>query len=413
MKKNEKKKIKKTELLCPAGDWPSLLTAIDCGADSVYFGVKGLNMREMAHNFEPQELLKVMNTLHAQNRKGYLALNIIVMDHELLKVQDILEQAKEAGIDGVILWDLAVFSLARKLRIPVHVSTQASVSNFEALRFYHGMGARRIVLARECTLEQIRAISQRLKTKKLRCEIEAFVHGAMCLSISGRCFMSLYTHGTSANRGQCYQPCRREYQIIDPQQGEAYVVGKDYVLSPKDLCTIDFIDQMIEAGITSFKIEGRTRSPEYLKVVATVYRQAIDLYFEGRLTLEKKEELRLELSKVYNRGFHGGFYFGEPDAEPSRGLEHQYHKIYLGIVKKIYPKIQVAEILLHNGPLAKGDSIVVFGPQTPTEMIKIDEIQRDHQSIERGEKGELIGLKLPFSVRPKDKIFLWQEKIEK
>lgn len=306
----------KPELICPAGSWSNLVTAVDSGADAVYFGIRGLNMRAGADNFDILELPKIMNYLHERGKKGFLTVNVIIMDHELQKMEKILTKAKEAGVDAVILWDMAVLAKAKELGLTVHLSTQAGVSNERAVAFYAGLGVRRIVLARECTLEQIKGVTRAIEEKNIPCQIEAFVHGAMCVSVSGRCFMSAYTFGTSANRGRCKQPCRREFEIKDKKEtrrGQSeYVLGNDYVLSPKDLCTIEFIDQLIEAGIHSFKIEGRMRSVEYGKMVISAYRKAIDAYFEGGLTPQLKAELKEQVETVYNRGFSPGFYFGSP-----------------------------------------------------------------------------------------------------
>ena len=281
--------VHKPELVCPAGNWSSLKSAVLNGADSVYFGVKGFNMRHLARNFDMLEIKKVMAYLREHRKKGYLALNVIVMNDQIESVHKILKEAKSCRVDGIILWDMAVFSLAKKMRLPIHLSTQASVSNRESIRYYAKLGVRRIVLARECKLADIRQIIRYIKKTRLPLKIEAFIHGAMCVSISGRCFLSQYSFGKSANKGECLQPCRREYLIQDQEEGNQYILGKDYVLSPKDLCTIDFIDQLIEAGIDSFKIEGRIRSAEYVKITTSVYRKAIDAYFEGSLTRSLKK----------------------------------------------------------------------------------------------------------------------------
>ena len=242
------------------------------------------------------------------------------------------------------------------------------------------------------------------------CEVEAFIHGAMCLSISGRCFLSEFTFSKSANRGECIQPCRREYIITDTQGECQYIAGRDHILSPKDLCTIDFIDKLIEVGINAFKIEGRIRSPEYVGVVTSVYRRAIDSYFRGKLTKTLKEKLRNELSKVYNRGFSNGFYWGQPKESPNRFLENTYEKIYLGEVVKFYKKINVAEIRVSNASLKKGAQILCIGKNTPASFAKVGSIQINHKFVESLKKGEIGGIKLPFVTKRKDKIFLWQKK---
>jgi putative protease len=402
---------KKPELLAPAGDWPSLIAAVENGADSVYFGVKGLNMRQMAGNFEATELDKVMDRLRQSGKKGFLALNTIVMNDELGKVRKILRQAQKARVDAVILWDMSVLSAAKELGLPVHISTQASVSNIEALKLYVSLGAKRVVLARECTLSQIIEMTEAIKQQNIGCEIETFIHGAMCLSISGRCFMSKYTHNQSANRGECTQPCRREYEIRSTDGDEEFIVGDDYVLSPKDLCAVEFLDELIEAGIDSFKIEGRMRSPEYARVTTGAYRQAIDAYFSGRLNAGLKKELKQRLGIVYNRGFSDGFYFGAPKDACSRHLEHTREKVYIGEVKRYYQKIRVADILVRAGTLKKGQEIMVIGKKTPSCTAVIEELQQNNAFVGEVAKGEHAGVKLPFKVNPTDKVFLWRRKL--
>jgi len=405
-----KKMIKKPELVAPAGDWSSLRSALASGADSVYFGIKGLSMRNLATNFDVLEIKKVLELLHKNKRKGYLALNIIIYNKEIVKVTKILKAASKAGVDGVILWDMAVFSIAQELGLRVHLSTQASVANFLALKEYASRGVKRVVLARECRLSDIGDITSKIKKEKLDCEVEAFIHGAMCLSVSGRCFLSEFTFSKSANRGECLQPCRREYIITDTQGDCHYIVGQDHILSPKDLCTIDFIDKLIEAGIKSFKIEGRIRSPEYVGVVTSVYRRAIDSYFKDKLTKTLKEKLKNELSAVYNRGFSNGFYWGQPSESPNRFLENTHEKVYLGEVIKFYKKINVAEIRVCNGSLKKDARILCIGKSTPASFVKVGSIQINHKFVKAIEKGEVGGVKFPFIAKRKDKVFLWQKK---
>jgi putative protease len=404
-------KFKKPELVSPAGDWCSLYSAVEAGADSVYFGVKGLNMRNLASNFDILEIKKVMDFLRKNNKKGYLALNVIVFNKEINKVKKILREAKKHGVNAVILWDMAVFSLAKEMGLNIHLSTQASVSNFEALKHYSSQGVNRAVLARECNLEDIADIIKQLRIKKINCEIEAFIHGAMCVSISGRCFLSQYWFSKSANRGECIQPCRREFLITDTQEDSSYVIGKDYLLSPKDLCSIDFIDKLIKAGIGAFKIEGRIRSAEYIKVVTSVYRQAIDSFFEGKLDEKLKKKLKAQLRKVYNRGFSDGFYFGVPQGAVSRRLENSYEKVFVGQVRKCYKKIKVAEVLIQDNPLGKGADVLLVSKDDPVRFAKVDSLQINHVCIDKAQRGQTVGVKFPFIVKPKTKVFLWRKKI--
>jgi len=395
------------ELLSPAGDWPSLFSAIEAGANAVYFGVKSLNMRNFASNFDLLEIPKIAKTLHKNKIKAYLTLNTILFNKDIEKTKKILKTAKQAGIDAVILWDMAAFKIAKSLGLNIHLSTQASVSNIEAVKFYIGLGVKRIVLARECSLKEIASLIKQIEKEGINCEIETFIHGALCVSISGRCLLSQYSFGKSANRGECLQPCRREYLIKDIQEQTEYILGKDYILSPKDLCTIDFIDKLIQAGISAFKIEGRMRSPEYVKTTTSVYKRAIDLYFKNKLTIKAKKQLKQELKTVYNRGFSTGFYLGKAKDIPARGLRNEYKKIYLGEVTKFYKKIQVAEVVLKNGGLKTGDQVVFIGKTTPAYFLKVNQMQKDRQFIESAQKGEKIGVKTFFTVKPKDKLFLW------
>ncbi len=401
----------KPELVVPAGDWASLNTAIEAGADSVYFGIKGINMRHSAKNFDLLEMKKIMAGLHGSGKKGYLALNVIVYDNEMDKVLSILEKAREADVDAVILWDLSVLSLARKMGLEIHLSTQAGVSNFRALGIYADMGVRRAVMARELDLKNISGIKTKLKEKRIDCGLEVFIHGAMCVSISGRCFLSLHTFNRSANRGQCLQPCRREYYIKDTDGESEYVIGKDYLLSPRDLCTVGFIDKLIEAGIDAFKIEGRMRPPEYVKVVTGVYRTAIDEYFRGELTGGRKKELSDKLRYSFNRGFDSGFYFGSP-GEMGGEITREYEKTYLGEVKKYYGKIGVCELILRTAGLQKGQKILFYGQKTPAEFFIVEQMQIEHDPVEKAEKGTLVAIKVPFRVRKNDKVFLWEESKE-
>lgn len=399
----------KPELLAPAGHWSALTTAVENGADSVYFGIKGFNMRDRADNFDLLELAKIMEYLHKHGRKGYLALNTIIFDEEVSRVAKILISAKKAHVDAVILWDMAVLQLAKEAGLKIHLSTQASLANTLSVRFYASAGVERVILARECTLAGIRAISSALARVRCPCELEVFVHGAMCLSISGRCLLSLHSHGRSANRGQCDQPCRRQYYIQD-QQGKAdFLLEGDHLLSPRDLCTIDFLEQILESGVTAFKIEGRMRSAEYVGVVTSSYRQAIDAWQNKKLDDQLKQVLRNRLSTVYNRGFTDGFFFGPPSGDGSRGLGHSHEKIFLGDIQNYYKKIQVAEIRILNESLHKGDELLIMGKNTPAFYAFADEMEQSHQSVTTVTKGEVVALLLPVDVRPKDKVFLWRK----
>lgn len=401
---------KKPELVAPAGDWPCLHSAIASGCDSAYFGVKGLSMRNLAGNFDILEIKKVMEKLHGEKRRGYLALNVIVYDEELEKVKRIIDVARDSKVDGIICWDMAVLSMASQAGLKIHLSTQASVANFNALKVYARQGVKRVVLARELQLADIRSLVRKIKKENIDCEIEAFVHGAMCLSISGRCFLSEYSFAKSANRGECLQPCRRQYYIRAVDDDTEYFLGDDYILSPKDLCSLENIDELIEAGIDAFKIEGRMRSPEYVAVVTAAYRRAIDAYFGGGLSKKLIAKLMRQVGSVYNRGFSSGFYYGRPKAATSRALENSHEKIYVGEVRKFYKKIGVAEIQVKNQPLSKGERIVCMGKTTPASFARVDEIQIDHTFVDSIARGQAAGIKLPFVCHRGDKIFIWRKK---
>lgn len=394
----------KPELMAPAGDWMMLRAAVSNGADAVYFGLDKLNMRAKAANFSVEELPEIISFCKEHKVKTYLTLNTIVFEEELSELEEIIIAAKQNGVDRIICSDLAVADLCHKHQFPFCISTQSSISNSLAADVYKRMGAVRIVLARECSLQEIKNIRS-----KTDLEIEAFVHGAMCIAVSGRCFMSHHLFGKSANRGECIQPCRREYEVFDPAIGKSLIMGEDYVMSPKDLCTIEFIDQLIEAGIDSFKIEGRKRAPEYVAKAVSVYRQAIDLYFKGKLTEEKKKELLTELEKVYNRGFSSGFYFDVPSSNEYSGVEGSKattRKSYIGKVLNYYKEIQVAHILLESGKIKIEDELLIMGETTGVLDIKLEKFSVNDIENSIANRGDEITLKVPSLVRRNDKVYL-------
>lgn len=407
----------KPELMAPAGDWTMLRAAVSNGADAVYFGLDKLNMRAKAVNFSLDELPEIILYCNEHKVKTYLTLNTIVFEEELSELEEIIIAAKKNGVDRIICSDLAVADLCHKHEFPFCISTQSSISNSLAADVYKRMGAVRIVLARECSLDEIKKI--RAKTDL---EIEAFVHGAMCIAVSGRCFMSHHLFGKSANRGECIQPCRREYEVFDPVIDKSLIIGEDYVMSPKDLCTIEFIDELIEAGIDSFKIEGRKRAPEYVAKTVSVYRQAIDLYFsqrdgfpENNLTKEKKKELLTELEKVYNRGFSSGFYFDIPSSEEYSGAEGSKattRKAYVGKVLNYYKEIEVAHILMESGEIKIGDEILIMGETTGVLEIKLEKMSVNDKENQSAKRGDEITFKIPSLVRRNDKVYLIEKIIE-
>ncbi len=395
--------LKKPELMAPAGDWTMLNSAVKNGADAIYFGIDQLNMRAKAKNFVIDDLKEIVKFCNENNVKTYLTINTILYEEEIKELDQIIPAAKEAGITMIICWDLAVVEKCNEYEMPFAVSTQASISNSLSANFYKKLGAKRIVLARECNLEEIKKI--RANTDL---EIEAFIHGAMCIAISGRCFMSHHLFGKSANRGECIQPCRREYEVVDHQIDESMILGEDYVMSPKDLCSIEYIDKLIESGIDSFKIEGRKRSPEYAAKVVSVYRKAIDLYFENKLTDEIKKEMLEELDKVYNRGFSAGFYFDVPSANEYTeiyGSLAKTRKEYVGKVINYFRKSNIAHIKIESGKITNEDEILIIGQTTGVVELKPNKLIKDEVEIQEAIRGEEITFYSEEIVRPKDLVY--------
>jgi len=403
----QNKQVVKPELMAPAGDWTMLRTAVNAGADAVYFGVDKLNMRAKAANFTVDDLPEIVKYCKENDVKSYLTINTIVFEEEINELEEIIISAKKSGVDSIICWDLSVAELCSKHNFPFCISTQGSVSNSLAASAYKKLGAVRIVLARECSLEEIKRI--RANTDL---EIEAFVHGAMCIAVSGRCFMSHHMFGQSANRGECVQTCRREFEVYDSASDKSLIMGEDYVMSPNDLCTIEFIDQLIEAGIDSFKIEGRKRSPEYVAKTVSVYRRAIDFHFEGKLTADIKKEMLDELKMVYNRGFSSGFYFDVPSSEEYaniHGSKATMRKEYLGKVINYFQKAKVAHILIESGSLKQNDDLLIIGETTGVIEIKVNSFFRNDEVASSAEKGDEVTFTIDELVRPRDKVYLFKE----
>ncbi|MFH2000485.1 MAG: U32 family peptidase [Planctomycetota bacterium] len=404
--------LQKPELLAPASGWIMLRAAVDAGADAVYFGAGRLNMRTHARNFMPAELKRAVLFCHERGVRAYLTLNTIVYENEMKQVDKLLARARDAGVDAVIVWDMAALSMAKKLKMEIHLSTQASISNAAAAEFYRRQGVSRVILARECTLKQIRAIST-----KTGIGLEAFIHGAMCVSISGRCFLSQEIFKRSANRGDCIQPCRRSYRIVDPNEGHDLELGDGYVMSPKDLCALPFLDRLIKAGITSFKIEGRNRSPEYVKTVTSVYRRAVDeictMKSVSRLRPERIDSYMSELDTVYHRGFSPGFYLGMPGAEDfsdTYGSKASARKVYVGLVTNYFRKARAAELRVEAGCLSVGDDLLIMGNKTGVIEEKVRSLHVDFNEVEKAVKGQSVGIATLTPVRKNDKVYVIKKK---
>lgn len=376
----------KIELLAPAGDFECLAAAINAGADSVYLGLEDFNMRARAKNFTIKELPKISRLCKPKKIKVYLALNTIVYDSELKKIKDIIKKSKKY-VDAIICSDISVMLLCRKYKIPFHVSTQCSVSNSETAKFYKKLGAKRIVLARELNLKQISKITKIIA-------VEVFIHGAMCISVSGRCLISQFLFNEPANRGRCIHPCRRFYNIKD-KEGNELKAENNYVLSAKDLCALPFIEKLKKAGITAFKIEGRNKEPEYVDTAVRVYRRAID----EKLTKKEIKESLEELNKVYNKGFSSGFYLKMPtsdDFSKSEDSSAKQSKRFIGKITHYYPKIEVGLLKLNTGSLNSGDDIIIIGKTTGVIRSKIESMEINKKQVQKVKKGDDVGIKLPF-----------------
>lgn len=410
--------MEKPEILSPVGDWETLSSAIKAGADAVYFGIEQINMRSAsARNFKINELKKVMETLHKNKVKGYLALNTLIYDHELGRVESILNEIKKSKVDAVIATDAAIIQLCNEKEIEVHISTQLSVSNYESLKFYAKFSPR-IVLARECTLEQIKEIKNKIKKDNLsyngrQIELETFVHGSLCVAYSGRCFMSQFHNRISANRGQCLQECRRKYKIIDEEDPRReFILEGEQVMSPKDICALPILDKLIKAGINVFKIEGRAKGPEYVYTVTKAYRDAIDLIAENRFTEKNILRLLNELEKVYNRGFSTNFFLGTPTNDSWTkfyGSIATETKIKIGTVNRYYPKLNVAEIIMEQNELAENEAIAFTGKLTGFYKTNIKEIWVNEKPAKKAKKGDDVTVKIEERVRKGDQVFKIKE----
>jgi len=401
------------ELLAPAGDYESLMAAIQGGADAVYFGVKQLNMRaRSSHNFPLGELSKIVRLLHKHSKKAYLTVNTILYDKELPVMQKIIDRACDTGVDALIISDQAALQYARQKKMEVHLSTQLNISNSASLKFYADY-ADVVVLARELNLKQVKNIVANIRRENIKgpsgnlIRIELFAHGALCMAISGKCYLSLHEQNSSANRGTCLQTCRKAYVVTDKETGYELEINNEYIMSPKDLATIDFLDLIIDAGVSVLKIEGRARSSEYVYTTVTCYNEALKALEEGTYSSERVREWKECLSTVFNRGFWDGYYLGRKMGAWSDryGSHATKKKIYIGKGINYFSKLKVAEFVIEAGTLSRGDEIVITGPTTGVIQMTVDEIRVNDQTVGSVSKGIRCSFPVKRKVRRSDKLY--------
>ncbi|MCE7956227.1 MAG: U32 family peptidase [Bacteroidetes bacterium CHB6] len=405
---------RKIELMSPAGDFESLQAALDNGANSVYFGVEQLNMRARATiNFTMEDLPEIARRCKENNVRTYLTLNTIIYDHDLSVVKTLLNKAKEAGLTAVIAMDQAVIAYARQIGMEVHISTQINITNIETVRFY-SLFADTMVMSRELSLNQVKKICQQIEKEQIKgpsgnlVEVEIFGHGALCMAVSGKCYLSLHSHNSSANRGACKQNCRRKYTVIDQESGFEIELDNEYMMSPKDLCTIDFLDQLVDTGVKVLKIEGRGRAPEYVATTTKCYREAIDAVADGTYNIEKVADWMKRLETVYNRGFWSGYYLGQKLGEwtDSSGSKATQKKVYIGKGQHFFPKTNIAVFLIESFDVRVGDKILIQGPTTGSQEMVVEDMRVDKkEGALTAEKSDLVTFKTNFKVRPSDKLY--------
>ena len=403
------------EIMAPVGSYESLSAALQGGADSVYFGVEGLNMRARSSaNFTLDDLEKIVRLCNKKKVKTYLTVNTIIYNTELQKMHEIIDQAKKAGISAVIASDIAAILYARSVGVEVHISTQCNITNYEAVRFY-AQYADVVVLAREMDKNQVAEIHRRIEAENLkgphgqRMRIEMFAHGALCMAVSGKCYLSLHEKNASANRGACFQICRRAYTVKDKEEEIELEIDNEYIMSPKDLCTVGFLNKMIDAGVRVFKIEGRARPAEYVLTVCRCYNEALNAYLQGRYTSENISAWRTQLATVFNRGFWDGDYLGKRLGEWSEvyGSKASRKKIALGKVTNYFSNLKVGEFRLESADLQVKDEILITGETTGVIEMKVPEIRVDLKPVEKIEKGTLFSMPVPRKIRRGDKLFKW------
>ena len=398
--------------MAPVGSRESLAAAIQAGADSIYFGIENLNMRaRSANTFSIDDLKEIARTCDEHGMKSYLTVNTIIYDNDLALMRTIIDAAKEAGISAVIAADVAVMTYARSIGQEIHLSTQLNISNVEALRFY-AQFADVVVLARELNLDQVAEIYRAIREENIcgpsgeQIRIEMFCHGALCMAVSGKCYLSLHQMNNSANRGACMQLCRRSYIVTDKESNEELEIDNQYIMSPKDLKTIHFMNKMMDAGVRVFKIEGRARGPEYVRTVVECYKEAIKAYVEDSFTDEKVADGNERLATVFNRGFWDGYYLGQRLGEWTRnyGSAATQRKIYVGKGIKYFNNIGVAEFLVEAAEVSVGDKLLITGPTTGAVFMTLDEARVDLKAVDTVHKGEHFSMKME-KMRPNDKLY--------
>ena len=404
------------EIMAPVGSWESLVAAVQGGADAIYFGIEGLNMRaKSANNFTIDDMRRIARYCHENGLKSYLTVNTVVFDNDLSLMRSIVDAAKEAQVSAIIAADMATILYARSIDVEVHISTQVNVSNSEAVRFYSQF-ADVMVLAREVDLEQVSHIHDTIVRDDIRgphgdlVRIEMFCHGALCMAVSGKCYLSLHETGASANRGACRQICRRSYTVRDRETGDELDIENQYIMSPKDLKTIHFMNKMIDAGVRVLKIEGRARGPEYVRTAVSCYNEAINACLDGTFSDERVAEWDERLSRIFNRGFWNGYYLGQRLGEwtSKYGSSATRVKVYAAKGQRYFSNIGVAEFLMEAGELHVGDEIIITGPTTGEIPMTLTEIRVDLKPVEKTVKGERFSIKVAEKIRPSDKLYLWQ-----
>lgn len=400
--------------MAPVGSYESLSAAIQAGAGSVYFGIENLNMRaRSSNNFTIQDLKKIASIAAENGVKSYLTVNTVIFDNELNLLEEIISAAKEAGVTAIIAADLAAISLARKIGVEVHISTQLNITNIESLKFF-AQFADVVVLAREMNIGRIWEINRQIKEQQIKgpsgnlVQTEIFVHGALCMAVSGKCYLSLHEMNASANRGSCMQVCRRGYTVTEKELGYQLDIDNEYIMSPKDLKTIHFLDKILDAGVSVLKIEGRARAPEYVKTVVECYSEAVDAYLKGEFTTEKVEKWDQQLASVFNRGFWDGYYLGQRLGEWSSnyGSDAAKRKIFVGKNLNFFSKLGVAEFKVETpNSLKVGDQVLIIGPTSGVIETTIEEIRIDLQPVDEAKKGDIFSIPVHTKVRKADKLY--------